>query len=307
MKFQYIKIAKNSFYVFYYGKLLLLMLIAIFSWRQYRFFSQEIYDLQLIKESYLQHIDMLNRSVCASQQDTDSLDTSSDEPEELVIESDEMSPENNNKVPSSFFIQNSEHNELIIKDNNVFELISPEEESRLEMIKKRSSKSQINLMLGKKRKKRFKMGYKKNRAHHYVPDCDFNFSWPIELSKFWLSSLYGPRRLSNRKLAFHHGIDMAGVRGTLVKAAASGKVTNACFISGYGNCIDVMHDKHYKTRYAHLNTIKVRSGQEVVVGQIIGTVGSTGFVRKSGTDASHLHFEIHHNGHTVNPLRYLFL
>jgi murein DD-endopeptidase MepM/ murein hydrolase activator NlpD len=44
----------------------------------------------------------------------------------------------------------------------------------------------------------------------------------------------------------------------------------------------------------------------VTQGQKIGTVGDTGSVRKSGRDASHLHFEIYHNGSHVNPLRYLF-
>ena len=67
----------------------------------------------------------------------------------------------------------------------------------------------------------------------------------------------------------------------------------------------VKHSNGYKTRYAHLYKMYVKPGQRVKQGQKIGAVGSTGYVRKSGKDASHLHFEIYSNGKHVNPLKYL--
>jgi len=105
---------------------------------------------------------------------------------------------------------------------------------------------------------------------------------------------------------FHYGLDMAALKGTPVKAAANGKVVEAGNGNGYGNTILLLHNKFFKTRYAHLNRIRVKSGQNVKRGQIIGTVGATGNVRANGTDASHLHFEVHYKNKQVNPLYYLY-
>ncbi|MCF7900352.1 M23 family metallopeptidase [Candidatus Babeliales bacterium] len=134
---------------------------------------------------------------------------------------------------------------------------------------------------------------------------DFDFSWPIDRKNFWLSSLFGPRRLRNRGWKFHYGIDMAAHKGTLVTAAATGIVLESYWNNGYGNCIIVAHNKKYKTRYAHLDKRLVKVGQKVKRGQVIGKVGDTGLVRKSGQDASHLHFEVYAFGKHVNPLSVL--
>ena len=66
-----------------------------------------------------------------------------------------------------------------------------------------------------------------------------------------------------------------------------------------------MHDKKHKTRYAHLDRIRVEQGQRIKKGQWIGDVGSTGNVRTTGKDASHLHFELYVDGERVNPLPFL--
>jgi len=135
---------------------------------------------------------------------------------------------------------------------------------------------------------------------------DFSFAWPIDLHNFWLSSLFGPRKRADGRPGFHYGIDMAAMRGTLVKATAPGKVLQAQFVPGYGNTVLLVHNEHYRSRYAHLDRILVKSGDVISSGAVIGTVGATGFIRKSGRDGSHLHFEIHENGVQKNPLRYLF-
>ena len=134
---------------------------------------------------------------------------------------------------------------------------------------------------------------------------DINLIWPIERSSFWISSLYGRRRKANRSWGFHHGLDMAAMRGTKVKAVASGIVTEASYNSGYGKNIVITHNKKYKTRYAHLSSIGVRVGQKVTQGRVIGRVGATGLIRKKGKDGSHLHFEVSVFGKHVNPLRIL--
>ncbi len=124
------------------------------------------------------------------------------------------------------------------------------------------------------------------------------FALPIERSRFWVSSLYGPRK--NR--GFHYGLDMAAHRGTPAKAVAAGKVEQAAFVSGYGNVVVVGHDAVYKSRYAHLDKITVRKGDLVKQGDCVGKVGDTGFTLKTGKDASHLHLELCENGKQVNPL-----
>jgi len=130
-------------------------------------------------------------------------------------------------------------------------------------------------------------------------------SWPLDKDKFWISSFFGRRKMDNGKWNFHFGLDLAALTGTPIKAAANGKVLESGMFNGYGKTILLLHNKNYKTRYGHLNRIKVRRGQFVKRGQVIGSVGATGNVRGNGTDASHLHFEVHQNGKQVNPIYYL--
>ncbi len=136
--------------------------------------------------------------------------------------------------------------------------------------------------------------------------ADKLFGLPIDLDKFWISSYFGPRRIGKSKeLSFHYGLDMAAIKGTKVFASESGKITLAGYLPGFGNNIIINHANNLKTRYAHLKSIFVRAGQYVSRGQLIGTVGDSGCVRKKGHDASHLHFELYNNGRRVNPLAYL--
>jgi murein DD-endopeptidase MepM/ murein hydrolase activator NlpD len=128
--------------------------------------------------------------------------------------------------------------------------------------------------------------------------------WPIERNRFWLSSFFGPRKNPDSSWGFHRGIDMAALKGTPVRAAASGVVVEARYSSGYGNMIVLQHARKYKTRYAHLDTIGVKVGQKIVRGNVLGTVGDTGLVRKLGKDASHLHFEVCVGDKQVNPLQF---
>jgi len=130
------------------------------------------------------------------------------------------------------------------------------------------------------------------------------FIWPIEPTKFWLSSLFGPRKSSNGS-RFHRGIDMASPRGTPIRAAASGRVIEARRTAGYGNTIVISHAERYKTRYAHMERILAKTGQRVKQGETIGTVGDTGFTISAGKEGTHLHFELHSWGKLVNPLHML--
>lgn len=101
----------------------------------------------------------------------------------------------------------------------------------------------------------------------------------------------------------HAGVDFSMPIGTPIKAADGGTVVDACIgcdPNGYGALIIVRHANGLETRYAHVNTITVKAGDQVAKGQVIGTVGNRG--RSTG---SHLHFEIRKNGQPINPLPYL--
>ncbi len=128
-----------------------------------------------------------------------------------------------------------------------------------------------------------------------------SFSRPMKRSHYWLSSYFGPRKKPNGQWGFHYGLDMAANRGTPIKSVADGVVEIAQTESGYGNTIVIAHDEVYKTRYAHLDEILVDQGQTVQQGDLIGKVGDTGFTRKMGKDASHLHLEVYENGTQINP------
>jgi murein DD-endopeptidase MepM/ murein hydrolase activator NlpD len=142
--------------------------------------------------------------------------------------------------------------------------------------------------------------YKDLITHRGAP-----FSLPLPIDSFWLSSRFGPRPRADGSAGFHHGIDLAANKGTRVFAARSGIVLHAGYDNGYGKTIVIKHGTHFKTRYAHLDRISVRTGDTVMRGATIGAVGSTGHVRKKGGDGSHLHFEVYYHGKRVDPLQFL--
>lgn len=101
---------------------------------------------------------------------------------------------------------------------------------------------------------------------------------------------------------FHSGMDFSANPGTDVYATGNGTVVSAGWETAYGNTIEINHGFGYRTRYAHLQSIKVKVGQKVVRGETIGGVGSTG--KSTGP---HLHYEVVVKGQKVNPVNYYFM
>ena len=118
------------------------------------------------------------------------------------------------------------------------------------------------------------------------------FYWP---SSGRLTSRFGPRWGER-----HSGIDIAASKGSPIKAADGGKVKFTGTSGNYGKLVIIDHENGYTTYYGHMNTIKVKTGQRVARGDVIGTVGETG-----RTTGPHLHFEVRKNGVAVNPLNFL--
>jgi murein DD-endopeptidase MepM/ murein hydrolase activator NlpD len=119
--------------------------------------------------------------------------------------------------------------------------------------------------------------------------------------KGWTSSGFG-RRVDpiTGRMAWHAGVDFAGKPGSDVVAVASGVVTFAGELHGYGRMIEVNHGGGYSTRYGHDDELLVVAGDVVKKGQVIGRMGSTG--RSTGP---HVHFEVLKDGHQVDPARYI--
>lgn len=115
------------------------------------------------------------------------------------------------------------------------------------------------------------------------------FGWPVAGS------------LNQSPSWWHPAIDIGAAYGSLVQAASAGKVITAGWNSfGFGNYVVIDHGNGYTTAYAHMGSIKIRVGQSVGAGQLVGTVGCTGFCT-----GPHLHFEIRRGGTFLNPLSLL--
>lgn len=101
---------------------------------------------------------------------------------------------------------------------------------------------------------------------------------------------------------FHEGLDFTAPKGTDVFATADGTVVQSDNnSSGFGNVIVIDHGYGYKTRYAHLSAFKVRAGQKVKRGELIGLVGNSGL-----STAPHLHYEVEKNNERVDPINFFY-
>lgn len=97
---------------------------------------------------------------------------------------------------------------------------------------------------------------------------------------------------------FHRGIDFTAPRGTAIQATGNGTVIVARNQrTGFGKHVKIDHGYGYVTVYAHMSELKVKQGEKVKKGQIIGLVGSTGL-----STAPHCHYEVHYNGKAVDPI-----
>ena len=118
----------------------------------------------------------------------------------------------------------------------------------------------------------------------------------------WLSSAFSSMRQHPilHIARPHEGIDVVAVEGAPIEAPADGVVISARWETGYGNTLEINHGNGIVTRFAHTSRILVHVGQRVKRGERIALVGHTGLAT-----GSHLHYEVHVNGHPVDPLKYV--
>lgn len=117
--------------------------------------------------------------------------------------------------------------------------------------------------------------------------------WPIDAP---LTSDFG-LRFRGLRPDIHRGVDLRAAMGTEVHAMAQGTVRFAGTMRGFGNVVWVDHGGSILSVYAHLSAIRVRQGQRVRRGELVGLSGQSG-----DATAPHLHFEVWRGGIEVDPV-----
>lgn len=100
---------------------------------------------------------------------------------------------------------------------------------------------------------------------------------------------------------FHHGIDINCNTGTDVRSPGNGKVVAVERQAGFGLVVEIDHGFGYKTIFAHLSNATVKIGQKIKRGQVIAKSGNSGL-----SSGPHLHYEVHHNGISLDPTDFFF-
>jgi murein DD-endopeptidase MepM/ murein hydrolase activator NlpD len=113
-----------------------------------------------------------------------------------------------------------------------------------------------------------------------------------------VSQIYSPNAAN--PVMRHYGIDLAAPEGLPVYAAASGTIESAGEDKIFGRLIVIDHGNGFKTSYGHNSKLLKKAGDHVQRGNIIALSGNTGI-----STAPHVHYEIQHNGTTVDPAAFL--
>lgn len=116
--------------------------------------------------------------------------------------------------------------------------------------------------------------------------------WPLSASSYRTRGMVSDTPSEE----LHPGIDLAVPEGSDVRASGGGSVAAAGDDPAYGLYVLLRHPAGYETMYGHLSRVLVSRGEDVRAGQVIALSGNTG-----RSTAPHLHFEVRHNGRSVDP------
>jgi murein DD-endopeptidase MepM/ murein hydrolase activator NlpD len=127
--------------------------------------------------------------------------------------------------------------------------------------------------------------------------------WPIKGGIGHISMFFGQNENPfTGQYYIHKGIDLSTYRqGDPIVATADGQVVTIDYDeTGFGNYIIIKHKHGYYTRYGHMQGFKVKIGQRVQQGEVIGWIGNTGL-----STGPHLHYEVHVGSDVVDPYKYI--
>jgi len=122
---------------------------------------------------------------------------------------------------------------------------------------------------------------------------------PVEYGR--LSSKYNLKRrirYYGNRIRPHRGTDYAAAIGTPILATADGVVTESTRKGGNGKYVKIRHNSTYSTQYLHMKKQKVKRGDNVKQGDVIGWIGMTG-----NTSGPHVCYRFWRNGKQVDPLQ----
>ena len=117
----------------------------------------------------------------------------------------------------------------------------------------------------------------------------------------WIVGKFSPGQyLNSTHPTGHNGVDLKAPKGTPIYPIAPGKVILIANTPKGGKNLKIEHEKgQVVSYYAHLDSVSVSNGQEVLLTTVIGTVGDTGNAKGRG---AHLHYEVKVNGNHIDPL-----
>ncbi len=126
--------------------------------------------------------------------------------------------------------------------------------------------------------------------------------WPVKGGIGHISMAFGQNvHPITQQWYIHKGLDFSTWRsGDPVVATANGQVVTVSYNESFGNFVIIKHKHGIYTRYAHLNSTRVKKGQQVSQREVIGTIGKTGIVT-----GPHLHYEVHIGSDVVDPAKYI--
>jgi murein DD-endopeptidase MepM/ murein hydrolase activator NlpD len=124
--------------------------------------------------------------------------------------------------------------------------------------------------------------------------------WPVDHGT--VTSGFGWRRnpFGRTRWKFHTGLDIGVDYGSPIVATGGGVVTFSDWDSGHGRTVEVDHGSGIVTRYCHASELLVLPGDEVLAGEVVALVGSSGM-----STGPHLHYELQIDGEKVDPRLYL--
>ena len=127
--------------------------------------------------------------------------------------------------------------------------------------------------------------------------------WPIRGAIGHISMYFGQNENPfTGQYYIHKGIDISTYRqGDPIVATADGQVVAVDYdVNGFGNNVIIRHKHGFYTRYGHMLSFRVHSGQRVQQGEVIGYIGNTGL-----STGPHVHYEVHIGSDVVDPYKYL--
>lgn len=141
-----------------------------------------------------------------------------------------------------------------------------------------------------------------------IEEVDMNFILPVKNAKVVNGYSEKDKLYYNpilEQYSFHAGVDFATTEKSAVLAVLDGEVIKAQKHKMYGYVIEIKHAKNITTVYRSLEDIKVKVGDKVKKGDIIGYTSKSDI--SESNLGNHVHFEIKENGINVNPNKYLTL